>query len=148
PGVSHRPYRADPLLHADSPRLVHALQFAQPADARPAVPPFFTCPPMTDLKRVALVHDWLTGMRGGERVLEVFCERFPHADRFTLVPHPERVSPAIARMQSVPSFLQKLPGGVSRYRYYLPLFPLAISRFHLRGYDLVLSSSHAVAKGI
>lgn len=106
--------------------------------------------PFTELSRwrVALVHDWLTGMRGGERVLEVFCELFPRADLFTLVARPERLSPAIARMRIVPSFLQNLPGGVKHYRYFLPLFPLAIGRFRPRGYDLVLSSSHAAAKGI
>ncbi len=98
--------------------------------------------------RVALVHDWLTGMRGGERVLEVFCEQFPHADLYTLVHRPGRVSPPIARMRIVPSFLQKLPLGVKHYRYWLPLYPLAISRFRLAACDLVLSSSHAVAKGI
>ncbi len=98
--------------------------------------------------RVALVHDWLTGMRGGERVLEVFCELFPHADLYTLVRRPGRVSPAIARMRTVPSFLQKLPGGVKHYRWFLPLYPLAIARFRLADVDLVLSSSHAVAKGI
>jgi glycosyltransferase involved in cell wall biosynthesis len=106
--------------------------------------------PARDLSRwrVALVHDWLTGMRGGERVLEVFCELFPHADLYTLVAQPERMSPPIARMRIHPSFLQKLPLGVKHYRFLLPLYPLAITRFQLAGYDLVLSSSHAVAKGV
>jgi glycosyltransferase involved in cell wall biosynthesis len=98
--------------------------------------------------RVALVHDWLTGMRGGERVLEVFCEIFPQADLYTLVAAPERLSPTLRRMRILTSLLQNLPGGVKHYRHYLPLMPWLIRRFRLEGYDLVLSSSHAVAKGV
>ncbi len=97
--------------------------------------------------RVALVHDWLTGMRGGERCLEVFCELFPDADLFTLLHVPGSVSPVIERRRIVTSFVQRLPGAATRYRQYLPLFPRAVERFDLRGYDLVLSSSHCVAKG-
>ena len=97
--------------------------------------------------RVALVHDWLTGMRGGERVLEVFCEIFPNADVYTLVAVPERLSPTLRGMRIVPSLLQNLPRGVKSYRYYLPLMPWLIRRFRLYDYDLVVSSSHAVAKG-
>jgi glycosyltransferase involved in cell wall biosynthesis len=96
--------------------------------------------------RVALVHDWLTGMRGGERCLEVFCELFPGADLFTLLHVPGSVAPVIERRRIVTSFLQHLPGAATRYRYYLPLFPAAVRGFDLSGYDLVLSSSHAVAK--
>jgi glycosyltransferase involved in cell wall biosynthesis len=105
---------------------------------------------MSDLAslRVALVHDWLTGMRGGERVLEVLCEIFPQADLYTLVVVPERLSPALRRMRIVPSLLQNLPGGVKSYRHYLPLMPWLIRRFRLYDYDLVVSSSHAVAKGV
>ena len=98
--------------------------------------------------RVALVHDWLTGMRGGERCLEVFCELFPNADLFTLLHVPGSVSPVIERRRIVTSFVQRLPGATKGYRRYLPLFPLAVSRFDLRAYDLVLSSSHAVAKSV
>jgi glycosyltransferase involved in cell wall biosynthesis len=98
--------------------------------------------------RVALVHDWLTGMRGGEKCLEVFCELFPDAPIHTLVHRPGRVSAAIERHPIVTSFLQRMPGARTRYQRYLPLFPAAIERFDLRGYDLVLSSSHAVAKGV
>jgi glycosyltransferase involved in cell wall biosynthesis len=97
--------------------------------------------------RVALVHDWLTGMRGGERCLEVFCELFPDADVFTLLHVPGSVSPAIERHRIVTSFVQRLPGAARHYRNYLPLFPRAVEAFDLRGYDLVLSSSHCVAKG-
>jgi glycosyltransferase involved in cell wall biosynthesis len=98
--------------------------------------------------RVALVHDWLTGMRGGERVLEVMCDIFPQADLYTLVAVPERLSPTLRRMRIIPSLLQNLPGGVKHYRHYLPLMPWLIRRFKLYDYDLVLSSSHAVAKGV
>ena len=98
--------------------------------------------------RVALVHDWLTGMRGAERCLEVFCELFPKADLFTLLHIPGSVSKTIESMKVTTSFIQRLPFLQQKYRYYLPLFPAAIERFDLRGYDLVLSSSHCVAKGV
>jgi glycosyltransferase involved in cell wall biosynthesis len=98
--------------------------------------------------KVALVHDWLTGMRGGERCLEVFCELFPTADLYTLLHVPGSVSPAIERHRIITSFIDSLPGAGGRYRFYLPLFPAAVGRFDLRGYDLILSSSHAVAKGV
>ncbi len=98
--------------------------------------------------RVALVHDWLTGMRGGERCLEVFAELFPDADLYTLLHVPGSVSPTIERRRIVTSFIQRLPQAERRYRHYLPLFPAAVRAFDLRGYDLVLSSSHAVAKGV
>ena len=96
--------------------------------------------------KVALVHDWLTGMRGGERVLEAACELFPEADLYTLFRLPGRVSPTIERMRIRTSFVQRLPGLAREHRYYLPLFPAAIGRFDLRGYDLILSLSHCVAK--
>ena len=97
--------------------------------------------------RVALVHDWLTGMRGGERVLERIARRFPGAPIHTLVWNRGSVS---AELESHPirtSFLQNLPGAASKYRWYLPLFPRAIESFDLSGYDAVVSTSHAVAKG-
>jgi glycosyltransferase involved in cell wall biosynthesis len=98
--------------------------------------------------KVALVHDWLTGMRGGERCLEVFCEIFPQADLFTLVYQQGAVSQTIERMSIHPSWLQSIPRVTRYYRHLLPLYPLAIRQFRLAGYDLVLSSSHAVAKGV
>jgi glycosyltransferase involved in cell wall biosynthesis len=98
--------------------------------------------------RVALVHDWLTGMRGGERCLEVFCELFPEADLFTLLHVPGSVSPVIEGRRVVTSFIQRLPDARRRYRQYLALFPAAIRALDLVGCDLVLSSSHAVAKGV
>jgi glycosyltransferase involved in cell wall biosynthesis len=98
--------------------------------------------------KVALVHDWLTGMRGGERCLEVFCELFPDADLYTLFHVPGSVSPRIESMRIHTSFLQNLPGIKKYYRYCLPLMPWAIGSFNLKGYDLILSSSHCVAKGV
>jgi glycosyltransferase involved in cell wall biosynthesis len=98
--------------------------------------------------RVALVHDWLTGMRGGERCLEVFCELFPSAPLFTLLHVPGSVAPAIEQRRIVTSFIQSLPAAATTYRRYLPLFPAAVRGLDLRGYDLVLSLSHCVAKSV
>jgi glycosyltransferase involved in cell wall biosynthesis len=98
--------------------------------------------------RIALIHDWLTGMRGGERVLEAICELVPHATLFTLLNVPGKVSPTIARHELRTSFIQRMPRAERYYRYYLPLFPFAIERLNLDGYDLVLSSSHCVAKSV
>ncbi len=98
--------------------------------------------------KVALVHDWLTGMRGGEKVLEVFCELFPDAHLYTLLHNKGSLSDTIENMDIRTSFIQKLPLIKKKYRHLLPIFPTAIERFDLRGYDLVLSSSHCVAKGV
>ncbi|MBM3777040.1 MAG: glycosyltransferase family 4 protein [Acidimicrobiia bacterium] len=97
---------------------------------------------------VALVHDWLTGMRGGEKVLEVLCELFPAADLFTLVHERGSVSATIEDRRIVTSSLQRLPPLRRRYRHCLPLFPALIEQFDLDRYDLVISSSHAVAKAV
>ncbi len=98
--------------------------------------------------RMALIHDWLTGMRGGEKVLEVMCEIWPDADLFTLLHVPGKLSPAIERLNIRTSFIQRLPKAAEWYRNYLPLMPTAIEQFDLREYDLVLSTSHCVAKGV
>ena len=98
--------------------------------------------------KVALVHDWLTGMRGGEKVLEVLCELYPDADIFTLFHWRGSVSPTIERHRIHTSFVQHLPLARTHYRRYLPLFPLAIEQFDLDGYDLVISSSHCAAKAV
>ncbi|NRA04456.1 MAG: glycosyltransferase [Myxococcales bacterium] len=98
--------------------------------------------------RVALVHDWLTGLRGGERVLHEFALEFPDADLYTLIHVPGSTTRAIERLNVRASFLSRLPGSARHYRKLLPLFPRAIESFELKGYDLVLSSSHAFAKGI
>src|SRR3989338_5983552 len=98
--------------------------------------------------KVAIIHDWLTGMRGGEKCLEIFCELFPDADLYTLIHIPGSVSKTIEERNIKTSFIQKIPGVEKHYRSFLPLFPLAIEGFDLKGYDLILSSSHCVAKGI
>lgn len=98
--------------------------------------------------KVALVHDWLTGMRGGERCLEVLCELFPDADLCTLLHVKGAVSATIEQHPIRTSFIQHLPFAATRYRYYLPLFPRAIESFDFSGYDVVISLSHCVAKGI
>jgi lipopolysaccharide/colanic/teichoic acid biosynthesis glycosyltransferase/glycosyltransferase involved in cell wall biosynthesis len=97
--------------------------------------------------RVALVHDWLTGMRGGERVLAELCSLFPEATLFTLFRRPGSVGTAIEARAIRTSFLNAVPGIHRHYRWLLPLLPLAASRLDLRGYDLIVSSSHAAAKG-
>jgi len=97
--------------------------------------------------RVALVHDWLTGMRGGEKCLEVLCEIFPGADLYTLVHRRGSVSPVIESRRVHESWIAKLPFGRSRYRSYVGLYPLAIESFDLGAYDLVVSTSHCAAKG-
>jgi glycosyltransferase involved in cell wall biosynthesis len=98
--------------------------------------------------RIAFVHDWLTGMRGGENVLEVLCERYPDAELFTLVHVPGSVSPAIERLRPHTSFIQRLPLVRRYYRQYLPLFPTAIEQFSFDPFDVVVSVSHCCAKSI
>ncbi|MEO8188705.1 MAG: glycosyltransferase [Acidobacteriota bacterium] len=97
--------------------------------------------------RTAVVHDWLNGMRGGEKVLEAILETVPDPTIFTLFHVPGAVSPAIERFPIQASFLNRMPFAEKRYREYLPLFPLAVESFDLSSFDLVVSSSHCVAKG-
>ena len=98
--------------------------------------------------RIALVHDWLTGMRGGEKALEVICERFPDAELFTLVHVRGSVAPVIERRLIHTSFLQALPGIRRYYRQCLPVFPAAVEQFDLDRFDLVLSVSHCAVKSV
>ncbi len=98
--------------------------------------------------RVALVHDWLTGMRGGEAVLAEIGAFFPEAPIFTLVHRPGSVSAAITSHPIHVSALQRLSLGGRVYRPLLPLMPGAVASFSLTGFDLVISSSHCVAKGV
>jgi glycosyltransferase involved in cell wall biosynthesis len=97
--------------------------------------------------KTAIVHDWLTGMRGGELVLEEILSLVPEPTIFTLFHFPGSVSAKIESTPIVTSFLQKLPLTPSNYRGFLPLFPRAVESFDLDGFDLVVSSSHCVAKG-
>ncbi|MDP1591074.1 MAG: glycosyltransferase, partial [Prosthecobacter sp.] len=98
--------------------------------------------------KVALVHDWLTGMRGGERCLLAFLRLYPRADIFTLLHLPGRTSAGIDERVRGTSFLQRLPGIAKYYRLCLPLFPLAVRGFDFTGYDLVISLSHSAVKNI
>ena len=98
--------------------------------------------------KIALSHDWLNGMRGGEKCLEVLCDLYPQSSVFTLFHQKGLVSDRIARHPIYASWLQGFPSIFKRYRYYLPFFPKAIESFDLKGYDLVVSTSHCVAKGI
>ena len=98
--------------------------------------------------KVAVVHDWLTGMRGGEKVLEAILRIFPDADLFTLLYNKGTLTPLIEDRKIHVSFIDSLPLKARRYRHYLPLFPAAIEQFDFHGYDLVVSSSHCVARGV
>lgn len=98
--------------------------------------------------KVALVHDWLTGMRGGEKVLERIARSYPGVPIYTLVWKRGAVSPELESHPIRTSYLQRLPGATRRYRWFLPLFPDAIERFDLSGYEVVISTSHAVAKSV
>ena len=98
--------------------------------------------------KTAIIHDWLTGMRGGEKILEVFCELYPRADLYTLLHIPGSVSKLIEQRRIFTSFLQRLPAVKTKYRYFLPLMPKAIECFNLNSYNLIISSSHCVAKGV
>jgi glycosyltransferase involved in cell wall biosynthesis len=97
---------------------------------------------------VALVHDWLTGFRGGEKVLAELAKLYPEADLYTLVFVPGSTCEAIERLSIHTSPLSRIPGIRHHYRAWLPLFPLAIRSFRLEGYDLIVSVSHAVAKAV
>jgi len=98
--------------------------------------------------RVALVHDWLTGMRGGEAVLAEIASFFPEAPIYTLFSRPDRIENELARHPVHTSYLQRLTFGGRSYRKLLPLMPHAVAGFSLDGYDLIVSSSHCVAKGV
>jgi len=100
------------------------------------------------LGRVAVIHDWLTGMRGGEHVLEAILDLVPDAELFTLFHFPGTVSSAIESRTIHTSNLQRLASRARNYRTLLPLFPLAVRGWNLSNFDLIISSSHAVAKGV
>jgi glycosyltransferase involved in cell wall biosynthesis len=101
-----------------------------------------------DEPRTAIIHYWLVGMRGGERVLERLIRLFPRADIFTHVYDPAAVSERIRERPVRTTFIQNLPGSRRHYQKYLPLMPLALEQLDLRGYDLILSSESGPAKGV
>jgi glycosyltransferase involved in cell wall biosynthesis len=99
--------------------------------------------------KIAIVHDWLEGYAGSERVLEQMITCFPNADVFAVVDFVKPADRGFLQDRPVKtSFVQRLPFARRRFRLYLPLMPFAVEQFDLTGYDLVLSSSHAVAKGV
>ncbi|MCD6578028.1 glycosyltransferase [bacterium] len=98
--------------------------------------------------KIAIIHDWLITYRGGERVLEAILEIFPKADIFTLFSKGKEIPQKISSRVKGTSFLQNMPFISKAYRHYLPLMPIAIELFDLSKYDLVISTSHAVAKGV
>ena len=98
--------------------------------------------------RDALVHYWLTNMRGGERVLETFCEMFPQADIYTHVVDRSKLSDTLNRHEIKTTFVSNLPFAKSQYQKYLPFMPRALEERDLAGYDLVISSESGPAKGV
>jgi glycosyltransferase involved in cell wall biosynthesis len=99
--------------------------------------------------KVALVHDWLVNYGGSERVLEQMLLCYPQADVFSVVDFvPSYERDFLQGKKVTTTFIQRLPGAAKHYRHYLPLMPLAIEQLDVSDYDLVISSSHAVAKGI
>lgn len=101
------------------------------------------------MMKVAIVHDWLVTWAGAENVLLQLLKVYPGATLYTTVYHPDDQMKQYLDGRTVnTSFIQSLPGSKKYYRHYLPLMPLAVEQFDLSGYDLVISSSHAVAKGV
>jgi glycosyltransferase involved in cell wall biosynthesis len=98
--------------------------------------------------RIAVVHDWLNGMRGGEKVLEEILRLFPDSTVYTLFHERGKVSPFIESHRIVTSWLDRVPGIYRYYRNLLPLFPVAAKSWNVDGFDIVISSSHAVAKSV
>lgn len=98
--------------------------------------------------KVAIVHYWLVGMRGGEKVVENICEVFPDADIFTHVVKPDNLSERIAAQNIHTTFISKMPGARRHYQKYLPLMPMALEQLDLSDYDLIISSESGPAKGI
>ena len=105
-------------------------------------------PAAQDNTGTVLGHDWLTGMRGGERVLEILCGMFPDAPILTLIHEPAAVSDAINAHGITTSALQRIPGVARRYRAFLPFFPMAVSGLRTPDADLLITTSHCVAKGL
>jgi len=99
--------------------------------------------------KVALIQDWLTVIGGSEYVFKEIASLYPDADIYTLVARDETIkSLGLENHKVTTSFIQNLPFAKTKYRNYLPLFPLAVEQFDLSSYDLIISSSHAVAKGV
>lgn len=99
--------------------------------------------------RVALIHEWFVNYAGSERVVEQMLQCFPQADLFSVVDFlPASERGFLMNKPSRTSFIQRLPRAQRSFRQYLPLMPMAVEQFDLSGYDVIISSSHAVAKGV
>lgn len=100
--------------------------------------------------KIAIVHEWFAEYAGSERVVESFTNLWPDADVFALVDllNEDERRIILKSKRPITSFIQKMPFAKTKHRYYLPLFPLAIERFDFTGYDIIISSSHAVTKGL
>jgi len=103
---------------------------------------------MLENKKIALVHYWLVGMRGGEKVVESLCRLFPHIDIYTLIYNKDKVSDLVSSKKIYTSFIQKMPFAKKKHQLYLPFMPVAVEQFDLSGYDIVISSESGVAKGV
>ncbi|MEO0704558.1 MAG: glycosyltransferase [Cyanobacteria bacterium J06649_5] len=101
------------------------------------------------MKKIAIIHEWLTSHAGSEKVVEQILQIYPHADLFSLVDFlPASLRHIIQHKPVTTSFIQKLPFAQIHFRSYLPLMPLAVEQFDLSAYDIIISSHHAVAKGV
>jgi glycosyltransferase involved in cell wall biosynthesis len=152
--------RVEPKARAESPPprrpapLVNLrVDPASPARDLGEVSPFGSYPSTgmrreRDQPRTAIIHYWLVGMRGGERVLERLIHLFPHADIFTHVYDPSSVSETIRARPVKTTFIQKLPASRRHYQKYLPLMPMALEQLDLRGYDLIISCESGPSKGV
>lgn len=98
--------------------------------------------------KVALIHDHLAQEGGAEKVLKVLSDIFPEAPIYTLLYDKKKVAKNFANRQIESSVIQRLPGGVKHYKWYLPFMPMAVEFFDLRPYDLVISDASAFAKGV
>jgi len=103
---------------------------------------------MLDNKKIALVHYWLIGMRGGERIVECLCKVFPDIDIYTLIYDKNKISNIINSKNIYTSFLQKMPFSKKHHQVYLPFMPVAVEQFDLSNYDIVISSESGIAKGV
>lgn len=103
---------------------------------------------MLENKKIALVHYWLVGMRGGEKIVEYLCKTFPDIDIYTLVYDKDKVSNLINSKNIYTSSIQKKPFSKKHHQIYLPFMPVAIEQFDLSGYDIVISSESGIAKGV
>ena len=98
--------------------------------------------------KVAIIHYWLTKMRGGEKVLENICDIYPEADIYTHVYNPNKISERLKKHNIYTTFINSLPYSKKKYRYYLPLMPFALKKINLSSYDLIVSSEAGPSKGV